>query len=174
MKKEENANKTGRISALDVFIAVLVLMCIAGVIVRVYVGSEGILPVLDPEISEYAVSFEIKQVKAPVSTYLGSGESLWTADGELFGTVSDNVTVTPAQIFVEDQDGKYIAVYSSADIGDNSLVDIKGSALTEGYTADYGFLVNGKTYIAPNYEIELHTEKATVTVVITGISEVIS
>lgn len=174
MKKEENAKKSGRISALDVFIAVLVLMCIAGVIVRVYVGSEGILPVLDPDISEYAVSFEIKQVKAPVSGYLAPGERLWTADGTLFGTISGNLTVTPAQIFVEDADGKYISVYSSADNGDNSLIDIKGSAMTEGYAADYGFLVNGKTYIAPNYEIELHTEKATVIVIITGISKVMS
>ncbi len=174
MKKEEGAKKGGRISALDVFIAVLVLMCIAGVIVRVYVGSEGVLPVLDPEISEYAVSFEIKQVKASVSGYLSAGESLWTSDGTLFGTVGDNVTVTPAQIFVEDSDGKYISVYSSADMGDNSLIDIKGSFSVQGHTADYGFLVNGKTYIAPNYEIELHTEKATVTVTVTGISKVVS
>ncbi|MBE6562700.1 MAG: DUF4330 family protein [Ruminococcaceae bacterium] len=174
MKNKENAKKGGRVSALDVFIAVLVLMCIAGVIVRVYVGSDGILPVISPELSEYAVSFEVKQAKASVSGYLSAGESLWTEDGTLFGTVSDNITVTPAQIFVEDSDGKYVSVYSSADIGDNSLVDIKGAASVQGYTADYGFLVNGKTYIAPNFEIELHTEKATVTVIVTGISKVVS
>ncbi len=175
MKKEEGAkNVKRRVSALDVFIVVLVLMCIAGVIVRVYVGSEGILPVLDPDISEYAVSFEIKQVKASVGGYLSSGEKLWTESGELFGTVSDNVTVTPAQIFFEDKDGKYVSVYSSADNGDNSLVDIKGSVVTEGYMAEYGFLAGGTTYVAPNYEIDLHTEKATVTVIITGISKVMA
>ncbi len=174
MKKEENKAKNVKVSALDVFIALLVLMCIAGVIVRIYVGSDGILPVIDPDLSEYAVSFEIKQAKAPVSGYLSAGESLWTSDGTLFGTVNDNVTVTPAQIFVEDSDGKYISVYSSADMGDNSLIDIKGSASVQGHTADYGFLVNGKTYIAPNFEIELHTEKATVTVIVTGISKVVS
>lgn len=172
--KKEDIKKDKRISALDVFIVVLVLMCIAGVIVRIYVGSDGIMPAVDPEISEYAVSFEIKQVKSNISGYLSSGEKLWTENGELFGTVNDNVTVTPAQLFVEDKDGKYMPVYSSADAGDNSLVDIKGSAVTEGYIAEYGFLVGGKTYIAPNYEIELHTEKATVTVVITGITKVMA
>lgn len=174
MKKEEGVKNVRRVSALDIFIVILVLMCIAGVIVRIYVGSEGILPVLDPDIAEYAVSFEVKQAKASISGYLSSGEKLWTENGELFGTVSDNVTVTPAQVFVEDKDGKYISVYSSADIGDNSLVDIKGSVVTEGYMSDYGFLVGGETYVAPNYEIELHTEKATVTVIITGISKVMA
>lgn len=166
MKSEVEIKKSPRISPLDIFITILVLMCIAGVIIRVYVGRDGILPDGSAETSEYAVSFEIKNAIPELSTYLSSGESLYDEGGVLFGTLGGTLTVTPAQIFVEDNEGKYVPAYSSSEN------DIRGTIMLEGYYAEYGFLVNGKTYIAPNFEIKLSTGMATFTAKVTGISKV--
>ena len=166
MKNETETKKVSRVSPLDIFIAILVVMCIVGVVIRVYVGKDGILPASNNETADYVVSFEIKNAIPELSTYLTSGESLYDSEGNLFGTVSENLTVTPAQIFVEDSEGKYVPVYSS---NEN---DIRGTVMLSGSYADYGFLAGGKTYIAPNYDIELHTGMASFTMKITGISKV--
>lgn len=171
MKKDNSEKKSRKLSALDVFVIILALMCVAGAAVRFYAGDSGILPISDPEKEEYAVSFEIAQVKTVLGGYIASGENLYNEDGSLFGTVGENVTITPAKLYVEDAEGKYIQIYSSADNGDNSLIDIRGTVSVSGYFTDYGFLADGKTYIAPNYVITLHTNKTTVDVRITDISK---
>lgn len=166
MKNEVETKKASRVSPLDIFIAILVIMCIAGVVIRVYVGKDGILPAAGSETADYVVSFEIKNAIPELSTYLASGESLYDDEGNLFGTVNENLTVTPALVFVEDSEGKYVPVYSSSEN------DIRGTVMLSGRYESYGFLVNGKVYIAPNFEIELHTGMASFTMKVTGISKV--
>ncbi len=166
MKNGNGIKKKGGVSPLDIFIVILVFMCIAGVIVRIYMGHDGVLPSEGVESADYAVSFEIKSALPELSTYLVSGERLYDAEGNLFGTVSGSVTVTPAEQFYEDADGKYVPFYSSYQN------DIRGTVTVSGHYTDYGFLVNGKTYIAPNYETELHTGMSSFSLRITGISKV--
>lgn len=171
MSKENVAGKR-KISPLDVFVIVLLVLCVAGVALRIYVGTDGILPDITKETGEYAVSFEVTGISSAVSTYLAKGEPLYSESGELIGTVREGITVTPAVIFVEDADGKYVQTYSGADNGDASLVDVRGTFTVEGHETGYGFLANGKTYLAPNYVTEMHTRNATFSVKITDIASV--
>lgn len=175
MKKEiqMEQNKVKKsISALDVFIIILAVLCIAGVAVRLWAGDSGILPINAPEKTEHSVSFEITGIKTVLSSNLTTGEKLYTADGVLFGTVGENVAVTPALLIVEGADGRYTQVFAGADNGDNSLVDIRGTIVTEGYYEDYGYMVGGSVYSAPNSEIVLHTDKAEYTFKITDVAKV--
>lgn len=172
MKKENSNVKKRRISAPDVFLIILVIACIAGAVLRYYTEDTGILPASNPDKEEYIVSFEAKSVKTPLGKYVFSGEKLYDESGSFIGTIGENVTLTPAKLYVIDSEGKYSEVYAGADNGDNSLIDIKGTILTEGHYVDYGFLADSKVYLAPNYEITLHTNKTTLSVKITDISKV--
>lgn len=173
IENSESAEKKRRsLSALDVSVIIIALLCVAGVMVRIYAGDSGVLPISNPDKEEYVASFEISGVKTVLGTGISSGEKLYDENGSFVGTVGENVTITPAKLYVEDSEGKYIQIYASADNGDNSLIDIRGTVLTKGYYTDYGFLADGKTYIAPNYTIELHTDRATFTLRITDISKV--
>lgn len=171
MDKSEIKAIKRRISPLDVFIFILVLMCIAGVILRVFVGKDGVLPEVSPEKEEYAVSFSISGAMSSQSGAFTNGERFYCEDGSSFGTLNDRV-FTPAVIYTEGEDGKFIVSHSGDDNGDNSLVDIKGTMIVEGYETDYGFLLNGKDYIAPNYSLTLHTAKTTADVKIMDITKI--
>ncbi len=170
MKDKGNTGKRGALTPLDVFMILICVICVAGVAVRAIVGRDASVPAPKPEQTEYAVSFELTGARADATGYFTAGEVLYTEDGEVFGTVRDQVSVTPAKIFSEDEDGRLVLSYSGADNGDGSLVDIKGTLTLEGFETDYGFLVGGKLYIAPNYELTLHTSKTTANVRITGIN----
>lgn len=167
-----NNGKDRRVGVLDVFVIILILLCVAGLIVRIAVGRDGVLPEGAPESGEWALSFEISSVRAGVGDGFSVGEVMYTENGEVFGTVSGQVSVTPAKIYSEDEEGRYILSYASSDGGDNSMVDIKGTLTSEGYAVDYGFLVGGKIFASPGSELTLHTEKATCSVKILDIVKI--
>ncbi len=167
MENKEKKNK--RISALDVFAVFTLLLCIAGLVARLIAGRDGVLPEKAPERGEYAVSFEIARTRA--SSELTSGEVFYAADDSVFGTLSDQFSVTPAAIYKENSDGTLVLTYSSSE-GDSALVDIRGTMTVEGYPVDYGFLAGGRTFISPNYTLTLHTDKMTTDVRITDVSKI--
>lgn len=169
---QKETRERRRASALDVFVVVIIALCITALIVRVAVGSEGVLPEGAPEKAEYAVTFEIASQKATAGSEITTGEVLYTEDGSVFGTVTSQVSVTPAKIYMEDDDGRIVLTYSGSEGADANLVDIKGTMSAEGYLLDYGFLVGGKVFASPGYEITLHTERVTAKVRILGITKV--
>lgn len=168
----DNTNKKRKMSALDTFAVMLIFLCAAGVAIRAYIGNDGALPEIGKKSEDYTVSFEINGITSAVSSYITQGESVYFENGELLGTVGVGLAVTPAMTFIEDTNGKYIQFYASADNGDASLVDVRGTITVSGYKTDYGFLANGKTYLAPNFETVLHTKNVTVTVKITDITAI--
>ncbi len=170
MDKNENG-RTKRLSALDVFVIVLACLAFAGLVIRIALGRDGALPEDAPVKGEYAVTFEIASLKAIGGSELSSGDMVYTENGEVFGTVSGRLPVTPARIYTEDADGKYVLSYSSGE-GDSATVDVKGVIKTEGYKTDYGFLVGGKIFASPGYEITLHTDKLTANVRVIDIAKV--
>lgn len=168
----DNISKKRKISALDAFVVILLLLCAAGVAIRAYIGNDGVFSEIGKESKDYTVSFEISGITSAVSSYITQGESIYFENGDLLGIVGGGLAVTPAMTFAEDENGKYIQSYASADNGDASLVDVRGTITVSGYKTDYGFLANGKTYLAPNFETVLHTRNVTVTVKITDITAI--
>ena len=162
-------NKKRKISSLDVFVAAALILCLAGLVARLLTGREGVLPEKAPERGEYAVSFEISGSRS--GTELTSGEVFYTADDKVFGTLTDQISVTPAVIRKENAEGQLVLSYSSSE-GDGGLVDIRGTMTVEGYPVDYGFLADGETFISPNYTLTLHTDKMTSHVRITDVVKI--
>ena len=165
----DTENRKKRITALDVFAVFALLLCLAGLVARLVSGRDGVMPEGAPERGEYAVSFEIARLRS--GTELTSGEVFYTADDAVFGTLTDQISVTPAAIYKENSDGALVLSYSSAE-GDGGLVDIRGTLTVEGYPVDYGFLADGRTFISPNYTLTLHTDKMTADVRITDIAKI--
>ena len=165
----KDKTKKKRIGALDVFAAAALLLCIAALVVRLASGRDGVMPERAPESGEDAVSFEISKRRSGAE--LTSGEVFYTADDSVFGTLTDQISVTPAEIWKENADGALVLTYSSAE-GDGGLVDVRGTLTVEGYPVDYGFLADGKTFISPNYTLTLHTDKMTADVRITDIAKI--
>ncbi|MBR6916862.1 MAG: hypothetical protein IKN38_01640 [Clostridia bacterium] len=161
-----------RISALDVFVILLMVLCIAGMIVRVSVGREGVMPEGTPKKGSYALSFEISGQRSSLGSELSQGEVFYSEDGKVFGTLTDQVSVTPAKIYSVDDEGKYILGYSSSDGGEGGLVDIRGTMTVEGYQVEYGFLAGGKIFASPNERLTLHTDTSTVTVKVTDVAKI--
>ncbi len=157
--------------ALDVFVAAAIILALAGFVLSVALGRDGALPEGAPVKGEYAVTFEIRSLSASGGSDLSAGDVMYTESGDVFGTVSGRLSVTPAKIYTEDADGKYVLSYSGGE-GDNAAFDVKGVITTEGYKTDYGFLAGGKIFASPGYDLTLHTDKLTASVKVIDIAKV--
>ena len=157
-------------SALDVFVVLIVLACLAALALRLTVGREGVLPKGVPEKATYSVSFEIAGQRDTAGSEISTGDIFYTEDGTLFGTLSGSVSRIPARRYTVAEDGTL--VMSRSPEGDGARSDVTGTLAVEGYPVEYGFLAAGTTYIAPNCRISLHTENMTVTARITGIEKI--
>ena len=168
MKKESKdpvtKRTTARYAALDALIIVLLLLCVAGVGIRVALGEDGLATGRDR--GTYAVSFIVTGAKSEYSEYFNNGEEFRLADGRDFGALSGNAIITPAKIYRENSNGEYIVRYSSGD-----TFDIKGTALVEGAMTDSGFLLNCTQYIAANMQLSVSSRSVTCDILITDISK---
>ena len=154
---EETKKKTRkRSSPLDVFTAFVLVLCVAGLIVRAVIGKDGVLPSGAPDTAQYEVEFSITDVKKSLAESVSEGDVLYTEDGEVFGKIDRVISVLPS---------------GSGDDPAGEPWEVRAIAVCEGYFAEYGFLVNGKIYASPNYELKLHTEKMTVSVTVTDIDK---
>ncbi len=167
---EKETKKRGAPSALDVFAVLLVLLCAAGLALRLTVGREGILPKGVPEKGSYAVTFEIAGFRETAGAELTSGDIFYTEDGSVFGTLSGSVSRIPAKRYTVGEDGTLVVSRSTE--GEGAKSDVTGTLTVEGYPVEYGFLASGTTFISPNYRITLHTEKMTAEVRVAGIEKI--
>ena len=171
MSDSDKKSGKRKVSSLDVFVWAILILCIAGLAIRLFAGREGVLPEGAPESGSFAVSFEIAHQRASSGAELASGAIFYSEDGAVFGTLGDKLSVTPAKEYKENGEGKLTVSYSATE-GDASFVDIRGVMTVEGYNVDYGFLAGGRTYVAPNYTIPLHTDTMSASVKITGIVKI--
>ena len=166
MNETENKIIRRKISPLDVFVVILVILSIAGLVARAVIGKEGVLPEKEPSMEEHAVGFKISGIKMTDAASLTNGVVLYAEDGSRFGTISAPPTFTPASVAGKG-DGAPIAGENPADA---DMSDVNGTLMTEGYFTDQGYFVNGKTYASPNWKLTLHTDEMTFTVIITDVS----
>ena len=165
-------NSKRKLNALDIFIILIVILIAAGVFLRIYVVKNGALPGQTAKLEKYAVSFLMKNIRGSSADCFIEGEELYLdTTGALFGTLTDNIAITPAETFIENAYGEYILTYSVED-GDDGRIDVRTVALVDGYMSDEGFLLGGTTYIAPNKQMILKSKNIVVNVTITDITKV--
>ncbi len=168
--EQTNSKSKRRLTVVDVFAVLIVLACIVTLVIGLYVKKNSPGEITDR--GEYRVSFTVKSIRASTAKLLTNGSEFFLSDGTVFGTLADNVSVTPAVIYSLNEDGVYIKTFAE-DNGDNTLVDVAGVMNVNGGRDSSGlFRTSDKTYVAPAAEITLHSDLLEMTVTVTGIEKV--
>ena len=169
-----NQKQKRKLNAVDYFIIIALLLCVAGAALRITIDKAGgTLGALTSPIvqEEYVVSFKISNIRNTSTSYLTPGEVFYVdSTGQFFGTLDGNVSVTPALFYVEDINGNYIQTYAPEN-GDATRVDVTGTMRVSGYMSDTGFLLNGNTPLTANATKALRSKSLYVTLTITDIAK---
>lgn len=154
-----------RFNAIDVFIIVLVILCIVGVYFRSQIAQWiGI----EKNLEEYTVSFEISEIRYTSSKYLSSGNKVYIDGTDIYvGEISGNCTFMPAEVYIENDDGDLVRVNYPKD----TYIDVEGNIKCLGFEKDDGFYLNGTYTIAPGSTLKVYTEMMNFSIVITKITK---
>ncbi|MBQ4067083.1 MAG: hypothetical protein IJD22_05515 [Clostridia bacterium] len=161
--KEAPKNKK-RIAAVDILIVILLLLCIAGIGVRIFIGEGNLFHKGDT--GEYIVSYLISGEQDDYSSLFSEGCEFYLEDGSYFGTLTGNAAFTPALLSSENSRGEYVTVYAT-----DGTVDIRGTMTVNGSMTESGFVLNSKTYISPNMTLTVSSSDITVKMLITDIAK---
>ena len=163
--------KRKKLNAIDYFIIAAVLLCIVGVTLRSFIGSEGNHLSSPIVMEDYVISFKISNIRNSSSDYFAPGEKFYIdSTKQYFGEIADTVSVTPALLSLEDINGQYIQTYAPEN-GDATRMDIAGTMLVSGYMGENGFLLGGSTNLALNKEMAIRSSYIYATIVITDIAK---
>lgn len=163
-----NETKRGRplgASAADVFLWLLLLLCIAAVAVRIVLGEGGGIALTRQE--NYLLSYSAAGVRGEYSDAFSDGTEYYLEDGTYFGKLTGEAVLTPMREYLENSHGVYVVSYRS-----DGRMDVKGAAQVRGAMTERGFLLGGETYIAPNMRLTLYSATATVEILVTDITGV--
>jgi len=164
-----NKQKKKRLNAIDWFLILAVLLCLAGAAFRLAVGSDGGTLSAAVTMEDYVVSFKISNIRNSSTEYLGEGAEFYIEEtDQYFGKILGNVSVTPARFFLEDASGNFVEAYAPEN-GDATRVDVTGTMQVSGYMAEGGFLVGGSSTLAINKTVTLRSSHLYVTITVTDI-----
>lgn len=156
MSKKERKK---RIGALDIVIIVLLLAVICvGVLRFAREKSVG-------KLEDYTISLSVSNVSSDYSDYVDDAD-YYLKSGEHLGKTEGTPIFSPSFVYVENERGAYIKSYST-----DGSVDFKSDVAASGVMTETGFMLNGKTYLAPNMTVEITSGLVSYTAVITGIEK---
>ena len=165
MKKKEKSGKLSQFTAVDLFLWLLLLLCAAGIAIRVIAGAGGTFAKKD--FGEYLVSYVVTDVRSEYSDYFSEGVQYFLEDGTPFGTLSKDAVFTPTREYSENENGEYVVGYNSS-----GRVDVKGTAKVQGSMTDKGFMLEDKVYVAANMKLLVHSSEMSAEILIMDISKV--
>lgn len=148
MNNKEVSRKKKKIAAVDVLIVILLVLCVAGIGLRIAVGENGLFYADTKD--EYLVSYVIYSESDEYSALFAEGCEFFFESGERLGTVTGTPSLTPSKIVNKTSSGNYTVSYAN-----DGTVDIKGTVLVRGTMTDSGLLVSSSTYIAPNMTVSV-------------------
>lgn len=154
MSKKESQK---RIGALDVVVLVLLLAVVCVGIFR-FVKEKSV-----GKLEDFTVSIQVTDVSPEHSDYADDAD-YYLKSGEHFGKTESAPLFSPSFTYGENERGSYVKNYA----GDGT-VDFKAEVAASGVMTDSGFMLNGKTYLAPNMSVEITTGYVTYTATVTGI-----
>lgn len=164
-------NNKKKLNAIDWFIIVALLLCVAGAALRAFIGTDNSMNGT-VTMEKHAVFFKVENIRNSSTEYLTPGEVFYIdATGQYLGEITGNVTVTPAVYMFEDASGKYVQAYAPEN-GDATRVDATGTLIVDGYMSDNGFLLNGTTSLAPGKEITIRSNFIQVKITVTEIAKI--
>lgn len=173
MKNSTNAEKKKGLGALDVIILLALVACVvAAGFAFVFSKATADADVEEKDFEEYVISFESYGMRQSAAQMLNPGETFYYTDASDFGVMNDNLTVTPAVVYVEDENGVCVKSYAPEN-GDYTKVDVSGSFTVKGVRNAKGFfLLNGTTKLMPNKSVTIRNDTIAFGITITDIQKV--
>ena len=164
--KQRSEKKAGRrFNIIDLFLIVLVILCVLGVYFRSQIAEWiGV----EKNVEEYKISFKISEIRYTSSKYLQSGNAVYFDGGNiLIGSIDGNCTVLPAAVYIDGPDGVPVKVNYPKD----TYVDISGSIKCLGIEKEDGFYLGGTYSLAPGSVVNVRTEMLNFSMMITEITK---
>ncbi len=167
---QEGKVKRKRLGALDICILTAVILCVAGVALRMAFQEDSVLA-QNTVLDTYTVSFDIYDIRETSARYLYEGAEFYIEEnGEYFGKLLKEAGTTPARKMYTDENGKTVEVYNNTNDDRVSRIDASGSITVSAVMDSNGYiLLNGNTYIAPYKEIGIRSKELFVNIRITSI-----
>lgn len=172
MNRQQTKKKPG---VLDVIIIVSLCVCIAAAVSAFVFSRDARDNIAEKDdFEEYVLSFEIYGMRKSTAQLLSDGDVFFRENGEVFGTVSGQIAMTPAAVYAEKDDGTLVKTYAPEN-GDFTLMDVSGTMIVRGAADENGILlVNGDLEIAPAKTLTVHSGKVSAQITVTGIEKVAS
>ena len=158
MKSEKNTEKKSGVSVLDIFIILALLMCVtAAVFAFVFKQNTA-----EKNVTEAQSTMNM----------IEAGDTFYTENSKDFGTLQDSLTMTPAVVYVQKDDGTYVKTYSPEN-GDYTKWDVSGTFTVKGIRNSNGiFLLNGNVELAPNKSYTVINDTVSMSLLVTAIEKV--
>ncbi len=161
----KNEKKEHRFNMMDGIVLLFVLICILGLILRIWVnGKDG-----DPSaLNEFEVYFSASSILATSESAFVAGDTVWLSDhGRELGTLSDLVSVTPTVVYMENDQGEMVKVTYP----EGTRIDVIGVISAQGNMGESGFLLGGTLRLSPGISYVARTEHLDITIKILEICE---
>lgn len=171
-------NKSSRFGVFDAIIIVFLIAClIAAGFAFVFKRDKGESAISEDKRQEYIVSFKCYNVSQYHADLIKDGDVFYLSDNKEFGTVKGTPAQTPAESFVEKEDGTFVLSYapSSEKAGvDKTKKDISGTFAVQGLRDEStgGFLLTADNFkVAPGRSFWIHNDTVSLQVVVIDIAE---
>lgn len=165
--------KKKRLGALDVFIIMVILVCVVSIGIRFFTSRSSDVGE-KAQLDHYIVTVQISNIReTSARNYLEKGTAFYTkTDKQYFGDISDgDKTITDAVRSYDGLDGQSVSVVNTG-TGDFYRVDVEVSFKVKGkLDANGGFMHNGNKYIGVNQELEIYSKYLAVNALVTDISK---
>ena len=163
---QQNENRSKRkFNIIDAFIIMLVLLCVLGVVFRSQVAE---IIGVENNTEEYELSFEVSEIRYTSGKYFKAESKVYLDSGNiLLGTIEDNCTILPAEVYIEGPDGVPVKVNCPED----TYIDVGGVINCLGIEKDGIFYLGGTYAIVPGSQIKVHTEMINFVITVTRISK---
>ncbi len=160
---KEKRRSERRFNIIDLFIIILVLLCVVGVYFRSRIAEwVGI----EKSLEEYSICFEVSEIRYTSGKYIAAGNEVYIqGSGIYLGTIEGNCTILPAEMYVENSNGDQIAVNYPKD----TRVDVSGQISCMGITKSDGFYLGGTYSLSPGTTVNVYTEMLNFSFTITDI-----
>lgn len=166
----DNENKKSRFNAIDGVIILLVLLCIVAIAYKAITYNDN---AVNADLKEYRVHFKVDNISSSSYDYFVKGDTMRIkSTNRAFGTLEGINQHVPAVGAYNENGGKVL--YPSLEnlgIYNDTRYSLSGYITVRGEMTEYGFLLNGDTYIASNSTLDIISEHIETTIRIIDIIE---
>ena len=173
MKTNEEKKKSPsgfRFNVFDAILILLAVLCIVGIWQR---GNLQKLFEAGEAMEEYTVTFEVRKLRSTTADLLVQGTEFYLMENGSrvpMGALSVQVSARPATEYLQHPtEGMVEARYPEDSY--ERLQDVTGTLVCRGIEHNGSFLLEGKTHLAINQTLAAYTERANLSICITGIQK---